>query len=110
VVALVNAGGSIDMRISPALEAFLTPEMRAGVRSLDPIARAAEFWPTAVLLLHGVNDETVPVAGARLLHGSLEPFYFDDPARLSLIEFVGIGHEFTTEQAVKSIEFVRNYL
>jgi pimeloyl-ACP methyl ester carboxylesterase len=110
VAVVVNVGGSIDTRLPLAVTALLTPEILAEAAALDPIARAGELWPAAVLLLHGAEDQTVPVSGARDLHRALVPHYASASERLSLVELVGVGHEFTAEQARMSVEFVRKFL
>lgn len=109
-VAVVNVGGSIDTQLPPSLLALLPVPVQEAVRALDPIRRAAELWPTAVLLVHGEIDDTVPVAGARRLHAAAAPAYAGDPSRLSLVELPGVGHEFTPEEARLSVEFLTRFL
>ena len=107
---VVNVGGSLDSRLPPALVAQLPPAAREFAARLDPVARAGEFWPTAVLLLHGAEDTTVPVVGARLLHQALVPFYADAPERLRLTVQENVGHELNADAAEQAIAFLRQHL
>jgi pimeloyl-ACP methyl ester carboxylesterase len=104
---VVNVSGSLETRVPPEIAHGLPPTALAGIAALNVVARAGEFWPASVLLVHGQADETVSIEGARRLYQALLPFYAEDPARLVLTEFDGVGHEWTPEMAALAVEFLR---
>ena len=94
--AVVVVGGALDASLAGADD--------------DPVRRAREFAGRAVLLLHGINDDVVPIYGARNLHNALLPHYESDTTRLSLVEIAGIGHEWTPEIAEASVDWMARHL
>ncbi|MDX1935440.1 MAG: alpha/beta fold hydrolase [Capsulimonadales bacterium] len=91
IEAVVNIAGSIDTARFPVAE-----EASAEVRELsaraDVVARAAEFAPRPVLLIHGEQDETVPFTGAERLYAALRDAYGDASGRVSLKRYPGLTH------------------
>ncbi len=99
--AVVVVGGALDV----SLAGQIAPSYA------DPALRADEFLNRPVLLLHGDNDETVPVAGARRLHAALSPLYESEAAsRLSFIEIAGGGHEWTDAIAEQAVQWMQAHL
>ena len=95
--AVVVVGGALDATLAGADD--------------DPVRRARELAGRAVLLLHGVNDDVVPIYGARNLHAALLPHYAGDTApRLSLVELEGVGHEWTPGIADASVAWMTQFL
>jgi len=46
---------------------------------LDPLHHPEMFPPCAVMMIHGVADESVPIGGHRALFDALVPYYLDRP-------------------------------
>ena len=108
--AVVNIAGSLESRLPPTILAQLPPAVREIAARLDPLSRADEFWPTALLLLHGSDDQTVSVEGARRLYAALLPHYAADTSRLQLVEQAGVGHELNAEAAERAVAFLQQFL
>ena len=58
----------------------------------DPLVRADRFFPTALLMVHGVRDDVVPVEAARAAYAQLAPHYAADSGRLRLAEYPQVRH------------------
>jgi dienelactone hydrolase len=84
------------------------PSVAALVKSLDPIAHPGEFFPAALLLLHGRDDQPM-VEGMRALHEALAPHYRPDPARLMFDLHPG-GHLFTKKTDCEMRDWLRRWL
>ena len=99
--AVVVVGGALDVSLAG----------ENAVPEADPAHRAAEFLGRPVLFLHGTDDETVPIAGARRLHAALQPHYEGASAPLlSLVELVGVGHEWTEVIADEAVAWMTTHL
>ena len=70
----------------------LWPETDALLKEYDPILRAGQIWPTAVLMVNGGEDKVVDPKTARAFVQAARPFYKDDPDRLRLVVYEGFGH------------------
>jgi len=57
-----------------------------------------------------VQDEVVPIDGARQLHEALQPLYQRQPERLSFIAYEGVGHEFTEEMRHEAVSWFKRFL
>jgi dienelactone hydrolase len=79
------------------------------LRQADPVRNVAGFWPRPVLLLHGTNDETVPLRGSVLLRDALTSRYSAKPDRIKLIAYPGAGHELTAEMAAAAVDWTRRH-
>lgn len=65
------------------------PEVAALVQRFDPLRRAAQFPPTATLLIAGEDDPLVPLESVQELHGELLPHYASMPQRLQMLTYPG---------------------
>ena len=108
VAAVANIAGSIEMRPPPGIT--LPPALLALAQPVDPFGRAGEFFPAATLLLHGADDDTVPVEWAKRLFALMRPSYTPDPDRLKLEVFEGIGHEYTPAMAHDAVAWLRRWI
>lgn len=59
----------------------------------DLVAQAEEFYPTAVLLLHGLEDTWVLPESTELLYRALLPHYRERPERLAWRAYPGMAHD-----------------
>ncbi|MES2458988.1 MAG: alpha/beta fold hydrolase [Armatimonadota bacterium] len=105
VTSVVSIAGALVLEPPPG--ASYPAAVAEALRQGDPTARAAEFWPRPVLLLHGTDDETVPLMGSVRLRNALAPIYAANPERLRLVEYPGAGHELTTEMAEAAVGWTR---
>jgi dienelactone hydrolase len=85
-------------------------ELIALVTNYDPRSRAEQFFPKALLMLNGVQDETVLIDGPRQLYEKLQPLYQGQPERLSFIAYEGVGHEFTAEMRDEAVKWFKRFL
>ncbi len=115
--AVVNVGGSIEIgeaggRVPPLLSylAQLSPQVAEALQAGNLAGRAGELYPRPVLLLHGDQDPTVPIGGARRFHQALRTAYQSQPERALLREFTGAGHEFSPQMAEEAVGFLREFL
>jgi len=60
----------------------------------SPEQQLDNYWPAALLLLHGERDEVVDPAPGAVFVERLQSFYGDDPERLRRISFPEAGHLF----------------
>lgn len=99
--SVVVVGGALDVSLAG----------QNAVPEADPAHRAKELSERAVLLLHGVGDEVVPISGARKLHAALHPHYEGAASsRLSLVELDGVGHEWTEAIADEAVAWMKTHL
>jgi len=85
-------------------------ELMAMVAHYNPLNRTEHFFPKALLMLNGVQDETVPIDGPRQLYERLRPYYQERPERLSFIAYEGVGHEFTEEMRHQVVRWFKRFL
>ncbi|MDY7078800.1 MAG: prolyl oligopeptidase family serine peptidase [Chloroflexota bacterium] len=85
-------------------------ELMTLITSYNPHDRIEHFFPKALLMLNGVQDEMVPVDGARQLYETLQPLYQMQPERLSFIAYEGVGHEFTAEMSHEVVNWFKRFL
>ncbi|HEX6508946.1 MAG TPA: prolyl oligopeptidase family serine peptidase [Chloroflexota bacterium] len=55
----------------------------------DPILHPERFAPKPVLLMHGLYDDTVPIAGHRQLYEALAPYYRERPGDCLFLTHAG---------------------
>jgi dienelactone hydrolase len=85
-------------------------ELIALITNYDPRHRAERFFPKALLMLNGVQDETVLIDGPRQLYERLQPLYQGQPERLSFIAYEEVGHEFTEEMRHEAVRWFKRFL
>lgn len=110
---IVNISGSLYLGGADASGAdrLYSAALRDALNASDPVPHAAQFAPRPLLLLHGENDKTVPVRGARRLYDALQPFYAEtSPDACSLVELPDIGHQWVPEMAEQTIEWLNRHL
>lgn len=66
------------------------------VVALDPLNHVRRFPPRSVLMIHGVRDPVVPIAGQRALYDALVPLYAERPQDLLFLTHAG-EHETSAE-------------
>ncbi len=107
VSCVVSIAGALVL--APPEGANYAPNVAEALRRGDPAEHAAGFYPRPVLLLHGNDDETVPVFGSIRLRDALTSVYAVRPERLRLIEYPGVGHDLTGEMAAAAVDWTRQY-
>ena len=85
-------------------------EMMALIVNYDPLNRVERFFPKALLMLNGVQDDVVLIDGPRQLYEKLQPLYQRQPKRLSFITYEGVGHEFTEEMHREAVDWFKRFL
>jgi predicted esterase len=88
----------------------MSPQVAQAIQAGNLAGRAGELYPRPILLLHGDQDPTVPVDGARRLHQALQVAYQTQPERALLREVAGAGHEFSPHMAEEAVGFLRQFL
>ena len=73
-------------------KAELWPETLALLPEADPIRRATNLFPCATLIVNGGADKVVDIASARAFVEAARPAYRNDPDRLRLVVYDGMGH------------------
>lgn len=107
---IVSIAGNPDWTLLPD-GARLPPVAEALAREESPITHSIEIWPRPLLLLHGAQDRTVPIQGARSLYSALlAARYAEDPSRVALVEYPEAGHDFLPDMALRSVDWMRRYL
>ncbi|MFC1964330.1 alpha/beta hydrolase, partial [Chloroflexota bacterium] len=91
-----NIGAIRDRDFPPSVEKWL-----GNFQSIQPIDYIHRIAPRPLLLVHGSDDETVPVAHARLLYERA-----GEPKQLVIIE--GAGHRLRREE--KAVAAILRYL
>lgn len=98
-VAVCCMSGALNLSALPAA-------YQADSARYDPARRAAELARKPVLLLHGTEDQVVPLTGARRLWSALTASGV--PLRHSdLREYPGVGHEFAPKIMRDAVAWVR---
>lgn len=129
----VSLGGYIafaamvrEPRLAVASVAMGSPDWLEGMRALglgpghpvydqtalgNPLHHApATYPPRPLLMLHGDQDEIVPVQGVRDLYQDLLPVYQDAPDTLKLTVYPGLGHRYTDEMVEQSVDWTCRFL
>lgn len=115
-----------EPRLAVASVAMGSPDWLGPLRAMGldlqqpafaPIVQAhpldqAEFTypPRPLLMLHGLADEVVPVAGVEALYARLRPAYSESPERLELVLYSELGHTYTSDMMARSIAWIRRFL
>lgn len=89
------------------------PPIAAGHRDLarsDPLNNKEKLTGRPVLMLHGANDDTVPVESQRYFYSQVAKQYADCPERLVLREFPAVGHAIDVKMLEQAIAWFRKYL
>lgn len=76
------------------------------VARYSPLEHAERIPPCALLVLHGSEDEVVPIAGVRHLAEKLEPLYEDSPERFEFIVYRDVGHTYLDDMLERSVDWV----
>jgi len=116
----IGMGAFIALRartLDPRVEVMITisgsPEWTRHTGE-SPARQLEAFWPAALLLVHGEQDDVVAPGGGLDFVERLRPLYQDDPDRLRRVTFPGVGHIFppaTWERVMEQGErFIRRYL
>jgi dipeptidyl aminopeptidase/acylaminoacyl peptidase len=79
------------------------------IEKWDPLNRAEEIPPCAVLLINGVDDTIVPPICAENLFTALRPLYRSSPKRLRLVKYP-CGHEVLPEMEAEASRWMRLHL
>ena len=61
----------------------------ARLAALDPIRNAPAFKQCALMMIHGVHDQSVPLDSHRILHDALAPYFIDHPEDLLFLTHAG---------------------
>ena len=106
------AMGSPDW-LGPLREMGLVPghPIYDAVAARSPLEHAADTYPPRpLLLLHGDQDDVVPIAGDRALYERLRPAYQSRPDRLELVVYPGLGHIYTDAMLDRSASWIAHFL
>lgn len=102
-----------DARVAVAVSIAGSPrwERRS---EMSPAENVDSYWPTALLLMHGEQDEVVaPEPGARFI-SALRPHYAAAPARLERVTYSEAGHLFPHQvwerTMVRAVDFCTRFL
>lgn len=107
---IVSISGNPDWTLLPD-GGRLPPVAEALARQESPMTRAEAFWPRHLLLLHGAQDRTVPIQGARALRSALAAGpYRENPERLELVEYPDAGHDFLPDMATRAVDWMARFL
>ncbi len=87
-------------------------ELRAQLRQWNPLERAADFLPTALLVQNTAQDSLVPPAGSRKLARDLRKRYQEAgiPERFQYIEYPDEDHVVTETMLQRTIQWFQQYL
>jgi acetyl esterase/lipase len=85
-----------------------TADVRRLIARLEAVEHAAEFFPTAILLVHGAQDRPM-VDGMRSLHRRIAPYYARDRRRIRFDRRPG-GHAFDDAMAESMRAWIWNWL
>ncbi len=76
-----------------------------------PLDQAVTSYPARpLLMLHGTEDDVVPVDGVEALDVRLRPLYAETPERLKLVLYPGLGHVYTPDMLERSIAWTEQFL
>ena len=78
--------------------------------SVSPLELAHRMNPAALLMLHGDEDEVIPIDGVRKLQAALQGRYRETPERLDLIVYREHGHKYTDDMLARSIAWTQKFL
>ena len=112
LIAAAVAMGSPDW-LGPLRELGLAPghPIYEAIAARSPLERAAESYPPRpLLLLHGDQDDVVPIAGDLALYDRLLPAYQAVPGHLELVVYPGLGHLYTDEMMERAAEWIARFL
>jgi len=76
----------------------------------DPYHNIAALDSRPVLLLHGEEDSSVPLAGQRYFYQRARSHYGESPDNLRLEIYENLNHYFTTGMLAESIEWLNSWL
>ncbi|BDI31768.1 hypothetical protein CCAX7_38190 [Capsulimonas corticalis] len=77
--------------------------------SLSPLELAHKIPPSALLMLHGDEDDVIPISGVRKLQSRLQESYRETPERLDLVVYREHGHKYTDDMLKRSIAWTQKF-
>lgn len=80
------------------------------IRSIDPISRLPDFCPRPLFMLCGDQDTHQPKVYPLRLYRALLPVYAEQPEKLKLKIYDGIGHSVSAEMMDDVAEWFTRYL
>lgn len=109
-VLAIAGGVSPDILEAPLGMSHTTQANTAWAQEHDMAApeNAAKLAPRPVLLLHGRQDDRLPVSGSERLFAAAAPTYADDPERLRL-RLHDATHEITMQMLVDALEWLSEF-
>ncbi|WP_017414689.1 prolyl oligopeptidase family serine peptidase [Clostridium tunisiense] len=80
------------------------------VKSYDPANNGDRIKEKAILILHGVQDTSVPIETQRLFYDKVSPLYTKNPSNLRLIEVANINHKITMGMIEDAVTWLKEHL
>lgn len=99
----------LDERVAVVVSIAGSPRWPGG-RSGSPEEHLDTYWPCAVLLLHGEDDDVVPPGPGLAFVEGLRPLYRDDPDRLRRVTLPGEGHLFSPDAQTRVDDEIEAWL
>lgn len=80
------------------------------VKSYDPVNNGDKIKEKAILILHGVQDTSVPIETQRFFYDKVSPLYIENPSNLRLIEVANINHKITMGMIEDAVTWLKEHL
>jgi len=87
-----------------------TDDNKKLISQYDPINRIDKIKERAILILHGVDDNSLPIDGQRIFFNKTLPLYTKNPKNLDFIEVANVNHQLTTGMLEKAIMWFKEHL
>ena len=80
------------------------------VARYSPLEHAHRMHPCALLILHGTDDDVVPITGVQRLNEKLDPLYRETPERFEFIAYRDLGHTYLDDMQERSVAWATKHI
>jgi dienelactone hydrolase len=103
-----SAWTKLDHVASDAMALYNADQLRWFAEH-EPCRRLRQLPDFPLLMLNGVDDPKMPIAGVRVGFREIQKYY-SIKDRVRLVEYEGVGHEVTADMITEAIAWFKKYL
>lgn len=80
------------------------------VKNYDPMSNIDKINERAILIIHGIEDTSVPIESQRYFYDNVSPLYMRNPEMLGFIEEINVNHRTTIGMLQDAVSWLKKCL
>lgn len=80
------------------------------IEAYDLMSNSNKIKDTAILILHGTEDTSLPIDTQRIFYNRMIPLYAEKPEKLSMVEAANVNHHTTTGMLERAVMWLKEQL